>query len=136
MHATSKTRSEILLTHWRIWLLLTLLFAAGYFLVTKSRATQSGAALQGTIPATPSVPVATVAAKTGPIPVYINGLGSVTPLNTVMVKTQINGQLMSVRYQEGQVVKRGDLLAEIDPRPLQAQLAQYQGQLARDQALL
>jgi multidrug efflux system membrane fusion protein len=126
-----------LLRHWKIGLLAVCLLAIGvYIFWTKFGGERSRAAPQGPISAVQSVPVATVAAKTGSIPVYLTGLGSVTPLNTVTVKTQINGQLMSVRYQEGQIVKAGDLLAEIDPRPLQAQLTQFEGQLARDQALL
>ena len=126
-----------LLRHWKIGLLAVCLLAIGvYIFWMKFGGAQSRAAPQGPTSGAQSVPVVTVTAKTGSIPVYFTGLGSVTPLNTVTVKTQINGQLMSVRYQEGQIVKAGDLLAEIDPRPLQAQLTEFEGQLARDQALL
>jgi len=82
-------------------------------------------------------PAVTLAvAHTSDVPVYISALGNVTATYTVMVKTQINGLLMKVLFKEGQFVKKGDLLAEIDQRPLLAQLTQYQGQLIRDQALL
>ena len=131
------TRSLTLLRHWKIGLLVVCLAAViAYVFWSNSGGAQSRAASQGPVSGAQSVPVATVAATTGSIPVYLTGLGSVTPLNTVTVKTQVNGQLMSVRYQEGQIVRAGDLLAEIDPRPLQAQLTEFEGQLARDQALL
>jgi multidrug efflux system membrane fusion protein len=68
--------------------------------------------------------------------VTLNALGTVTPLATVTVKTQIAGTLQEIAFQEGQMVKKGDFLAQIDPRPYQAALAQAQGTLARDQALL
>src|SRR5205823_4763244 len=64
------------------------------------------------------------------------GLGTVTPLNTVTVRTRVDGELLTVRYRQGQMVSKGELLAEIDPRPFQAQLTQFEGQLARDEALL
>lgn len=70
------------------------------------------------------------------VPITDVGLGTVTPLVTDTVQTQINGQLMSVGYQEGQIVKKGDFLVQIDPRPYQALLAQYEGALAHDQGLL
>ena len=134
---SKRTRPVALITHWKISLLAVCLVAViAYVFWSNSGRAQSRAALQGPISGAQSVPVATVAAKTGSIPVYLNGLGSVTPLNTVTVKTRVDGQLMSVRYQEGQVVRAGTLLAEIDPRPFQAQLTQFEGQLARDQVLL
>jgi multidrug efflux system membrane fusion protein len=70
------------------------------------------------------------------VPVYLPALGTVTPVNHITIKTQTSGQLLKVSFQEGQFIKKGDLLAEIDPRLYQAQLFQYEGQLARDQALL
>ncbi|WP_232628256.1 MdtA/MuxA family multidrug efflux RND transporter periplasmic adaptor subunit [Methylobacterium sp. Leaf118] len=73
---------------------------------------------------------------TASMPVVLQGLGTVTPLATVTVRSQISGYLTQIGYREGQTVKRGDFLAQIDPRPYEALLAQYQGQLARDQALL
>ena len=72
----------------------------------------------------------------GDIRVIVNGLGTVTPLATVNVVTQINGQLTQVAFREGQMVKKGDFLAQIDPRPYEILQAQYEGQLVHDQGLL
>jgi multidrug efflux system membrane fusion protein len=68
--------------------------------------------------------------------IYLDALGTVTPLQTVNVYSQVSGSLLSVHYREGQIVRKGDLLVEIDPRPYEAQLKQAQGALARDRATL
>lgn len=82
------------------------------------------------------VPVAVEKVTVGDFPVYLTGLGSVTALHTVVVRSRVDGELIRVAFTEGQMVKQGDLLAEIDPRPYQVQLQQAEGQLLRDQALL
>jgi multidrug efflux system membrane fusion protein len=73
-------------------------------------------------------------AQRGDLPVYFNGLGTVTAFNTVTVRSRVDGQLVSVAFKEGQFVHEGEILAQIDPRPFQVQLEQALGQLAKDQA--
>jgi membrane fusion protein, multidrug efflux system len=83
-----------------------------------------------------ALPVAVAAASRTDVPVRLSALGSVVAFNTVTVRPRVDGQLMRVMFREGQFVRRGDLLAEIDPRPFQVQLEQAQGQLAKDEAQL
>jgi membrane fusion protein, multidrug efflux system len=83
-----------------------------------------------------AMPVVAAQAKQGTIDVALSALGTVTPLNMVTVRTRVDGQLIRVGFREGQFVRYGDLLAEIDPRPFEVQLTQAQGQMAKDQALL
>jgi membrane fusion protein, multidrug efflux system len=95
---------------------------------TQSTARQKGAGQ--------SIPVVAATAKKGNIRIYFDGLGSVTPFATVTLKTQVNGQIFTIYYREGQLVKRGDPLLDIDPRPYQVQLEQANGKLASDKAYL
>ena len=82
------------------------------------------------------VPVSVATVQSSDLQVYLNGLGTVTPLNSVTVRSRVDGELIALHFAEGQMVREGALLAEIDPRPFQIQLQQAQAQLARDQALL
>ena len=130
-----------------IWLLLIVVVGFGaYYFWTRSKSNQhaKGTANPNMQPATAGrrargggiPPVVAVKAFQGNIGVYYSGLGAVTPIYTVTVKSRVDGQLMQVHYTEGQFVHQGDPLAEIDPRPFQVQLAQAQGQLEKDQSAL
>ena len=83
-----------------------------------------------------AVPVSTAAARAGDMPVNLMGLGTVIPTDAVTVRTRVDGQIMKVAFKEGQFVKAGDLLLQIDPRPYQVQLLQAEGQMAKDEAAL
>jgi multidrug efflux system membrane fusion protein len=126
---------------WWIWLLVLALIGAGIYVYVKSphsaqsQSTDGKAGMRGNRGGQPMA-VVTAIAKTGDIDIYLNGLGSVVPKNTVTVKPRVDGQLMRILFREGQVVKKGEPLAEIDPRPFEVQLTQAEGQYARDQALL
>lgn len=126
---------------WVVGLILAIaLAAAAYFFKQPARQRELGAgpnpkAMSGK-QADPVIPVAVELALLGDVPVYLGGLGTVTPLHTVTVRSRVDGELIRVAFTEGQMVKQGDLLAEIDPRPFKIQLQQAEGQLARDLALL
>jgi multidrug efflux system membrane fusion protein len=113
-------------------LLLLSLTAAIVYVVR----TRFGAAKPPAPQIPPGVPVMATAAKRADVGVYLTGLGSVTPLHTVIVRSRVDGQLMRLLFREGQLVRRGQLLATIDPRPFEVQLKQAEGQMARDRALL
>jgi multidrug efflux system membrane fusion protein len=82
------------------------------------------------------VPVIVSTATRGDLPVFFNGLGTVTAYNTVTIRSRVDGQIVKINFTEGQMVREGDSLVEIDPRPYQVQLEQAEGQLAKDQAQL
>jgi len=113
-------------------LLLILIIAGIVWWVMQHRQSGGGGRFVNTGP----TPVGTATVTKGDMPIVDNALGTVTPLATVTVQTQINGILMEVGFQEGQTVNKGDFLAQIDPRPYQVALEQAQGQLAKDQASL
>jgi len=118
----------------RVGLLLLVMAAAAAGWWVYSRQPAPPPARQNAFTAT--MPVVAAAAVTGDIDITLNGLGTVTSLATVAVKSQLSGQLVRVVYQEGQMINKGDLVAEIDSRPYELALAQAQGALERDLALL
>ncbi len=132
-----KQNGERRFRRWWIWVLAaSLLGIVAYTQLSKSGRSAEGPGKSGAPRALQSVPVVAVPAQQGDIGIYLTGLGTVTPLYTITVKSRVDGQLMKVYYREGQTVTKGQLLAEIDPRPFQAQLTQVEGQMMRDQALL
>jgi len=133
-----RSPSRALPRRWWIWLLAAGLIGIGVYVVHVTKAGNGTAPPPGqkAPPSPAGLPVVAVAAKQGDIGIYVTGIGSVTPLNTVTVKTRVDGELMKVLFEEGQIVKSGNLLAEIDPRPFEVQLMQAEGQMARDEAQL
>jgi membrane fusion protein, multidrug efflux system len=116
-----------------LWLvLLTIIIATIIWWVLHRQQPAGGGRFVNTGP----MPVGTATVEKGDMPIIDNALGTVTPLATVTVQTQINGQLIEVGFTEGQMVNKGDFLAQIDPRPYQVALEQAEGQLAKDQAAL
>ncbi len=120
---------------WRRWqVVLPVCLAAAIAGVLVRRSIVASAAKPAAV--VRSVPVVTAVVRKGDMPVNISGLGTVVPTDAVTVRTRVDGQLMTVNFKEGQVVKQGDLLMQVDPRPYEVQLHQAEGQLAKDQAAL
>lgn len=130
---------------WWIWALLAVLMVGGiWYYRSKNPAASAGTASPGgaaggrggAAGAPPVVPVIVGKAVKGDLPVYYNGLGNVTAFNTVTVRSRVDGQIVKINFTEGQFVKQGEALVEIDPRPYQVLLEQAAGQQAKDQAQL
>lgn len=122
---------------WRDATLLILILAAGgYYFYHSSQAKQENAEAQANPYENAPVSVAAALSLQGDLPIYLSGLGTVTPLHTVTVRSRVDGELIRVTFTEGQAVRQGELLAEIDPRPYQVAVQQAEGQLLRDEALL
>ncbi len=139
----SRTRPRAWWGRWWVWLLvLCILGGTAWFVFAKPEGMKpgggvsQGAGKPGAGGANRPTQVLAATAKAGDINLYLNGLGTVVPLHTVVVHTRVDGELTKVMFREGQVVNEGDLLAQVDPRPYQVQLEQAEGQMARDQALL
>src|SRR5580698_176970 len=127
--------------HWWIWAIILLLFGLlFYWVITQHNQSQQAAAGggrgRGRFGMTGPIPVTYATATKGSIGVYIDAIGTVTPVYTDSVTAQVTGVITAVHYREGQYVKKGDPLIDIDDRPYQAQLAEAQGALERDQNLL
>ena len=130
--------------YWWVWLIVFGLIGYGcYKLYQGENAKKADMTAQKGMKGPRSLPIVAATARSGDMPVYLQGLGTVTAFNTVTVKPRVDGQLISVNFREGQEVHQGDLLAELDPRPFQVvldqangNLAQAKGTLAKDEAAL
>jgi membrane fusion protein, multidrug efflux system len=123
-------------SHAWIWILVILVLGIGGLVYYRKQQAAEAAAITKAALANRSVPITTASVTTGPIGIYINALGTVTSVYTATITTRVDGQINSVNYVEGQMVHKGDVLVQIDPRPYQAALTQAEGTLAHDEALL
>jgi membrane fusion protein, multidrug efflux system len=123
---------------WLAWLLVLVLLCGGgawaayHYNLFRFGSTPDAAAKKGR----GAIPVVTATARKGDLSLYLSEIGTVTAFQTVTVRSRVDGELMKVNFTEGQVVQEKDPLVEIDPRPYEVQLAQAEGQLARDQATM
>jgi membrane fusion protein, multidrug efflux system len=125
--------------NWLMWIVIVAALAGAAVYAWKKYESAAPSANREETSGRPAQPPQTVRVApviVGDMPINIDALGTVTPFETVTIRTQIAGTLQNVGFTEGQTVKQGDFIAQIDPRPYQAALAQAQGQLAKDQALL
>lgn len=128
--------SIVIRSRW-FWLVIVVCIAAAvYKIFLMQTATQAVARAKAQSDAQRPLPVVATAVKKANMDVNLRALGTVIPVNTVTVQSQVSGQLLKVHFEEGQTVKAGMLLAEIDPRPFEVQLMQAEGLHARDEALL
>ena len=118
-----------------IWVLILLLFGFLFWVILHHQKTAKAPSGKAAMMGGP-VTVRTATAKKGDIGIYLNAIGTVTPVYTDVITSQVTGLVSAVHYREGQMVRRGDPLIDIDPRPYQAQLVQAQGALERDTNLL
>jgi len=118
-----------------VWIIVLLVFAGGFYLVLRKRDASATAAKSPRGGGGP-VSLVTASAKQGDIGVYLDSIGTVTPVYTSSITSQVNGIVTAVHYREGQLVRKGDSLIDIDARPYQASLLQAQGTLERDTNLL
>jgi membrane fusion protein, multidrug efflux system len=116
-------------SRWWLWLAIVAVAGIGVYGWSMHSATKP-------VMKPPVVPVSASVVKSGPLNIYINQIGTVTPFNTVTVRSRIAGEITKIDFTEGETVEAGQLLVNIDPSPYAAQLKQYEGQLARDQATL
>ena len=134
-YSAAETASRIRIGYardWRTWLIGALiLLVVGYFWHARRQAAEATAAAKV---AQPMVPVSAVRAQRGDLNLYLTAIGAVTPFNTTTIKSRVDGAIVKIPFTEGQNVKEGDLLIQIDPRPYQVQLTQAEGQFAKDEA--
>jgi multidrug efflux system membrane fusion protein len=117
-----------------VWIVILLIFAVAFTLILRHKDTAATLSSRRNLGGT--VTVTTATASKGDIGVYVDAIGTVTPVYTASITSQVNGIINSVNYREGQIVQKGDPLIEIDSRPYRAQLVQAEGTLERDQSLL
>ncbi|MGB8323348.1 MAG: efflux RND transporter periplasmic adaptor subunit [Candidatus Acidiferrum sp.] len=121
-------------SRWWLWVLVAV--ALIVVIVVWQRRSTSSQSKASADPAPRAIMISAVPAKQGDIGIYLTALGTVTPVYTVTVTSRVQGEIMRVNYHEGQMVRKGDSLLEIDPRPYEAAVLQFEGQLAHDQAVL